>query len=39
MAANASDVDLAHDCQSGGCGTCRIRLIEGAVSMKNGRWR
>lgn len=27
-----SGVPLAHDCQLGGCGTCRARLIEGAVS-------
>ncbi len=30
-AAQRHNVALAHDCQSGGCGTCRIKLIEGAV--------
>jgi CDP-4-dehydro-6-deoxyglucose reductase, E3 len=30
-AALRSGVALAHDCQLGGCGTCRVRLIEGAV--------
>ena len=31
-AAFRAGVALAHDCQLGGCGTCRARLIEGAVS-------
>lgn len=31
-AALRSHVDLAHDCQLGGCGTCRIKLLEGAVA-------
>ena len=25
------DIVLMHDCTYGGCGTCRIRLLEGAV--------
>lgn len=32
QAALRSGVALAHDCQLGGCGTCRVRLIEGAVT-------
>jgi CDP-4-dehydro-6-deoxyglucose reductase, E3 len=32
QAALRSGVALAHDCQLGGCGTCRARLIEGTVS-------
>ena len=32
QAALRSGVALAHDCQLGGCATCRARLIEGAVS-------
>ncbi|MBX9826794.1 MAG: 2Fe-2S iron-sulfur cluster binding domain-containing protein [Xanthobacteraceae bacterium] len=31
-AALRANVNLAHDCQLGGCGTCRIRLLEGAVA-------
>lgn len=31
-AALRSNVNLAHDCQLGGCGTCRIKLLEGAVT-------
>src|SRR5262245_48555042 len=27
-----SGVALAHDCQLGGCGTCRARLIEGTIT-------
>jgi CDP-4-dehydro-6-deoxyglucose reductase len=30
-AALRADVPLAHDCRFGGCGTCRIRLLDGAV--------
>src|SRR5919204_1711035 len=32
VAAFRANVSLAHDCQLGGCGTCRIKLIEGSVS-------
>ena len=32
QAALRSGVALAHDCQLGGCGTCRVRLIEGTVN-------
>lgn len=31
QAALRADVKIAHDCQLGGCGTCRIKLVEGAV--------
>lgn len=31
-AALRANVNLAHDCQLGGCGTCRIKLIKGSVS-------
>ena len=31
-AALRSNVNLAHDCQLGGCGTCRIKLLDGAVA-------
>jgi len=31
-AALRSNVMLAHDCQLGGCGTCRVKILEGAVS-------
>ncbi|SDP13073.1 2Fe-2S iron-sulfur cluster-binding protein [Afipia sp. GAS231] len=31
-AALRANVDLPHDCQLGGCGTCRIRLVEGSVT-------
>ena len=30
-AAQRANVELAHDCQLGGCGTCRIKLVEGSV--------
>ena len=26
-----SGVELRHDCRSGVCGTCRVRLVEGKV--------
>lgn len=31
QAAGRADISLPHDCQLGGCGTCRIRLLEGQV--------
>ena len=31
-AAQRANVNLAHDCTLGGCGTCRIKLIEGRVT-------
>jgi len=31
-AALRANVSLPHNCQLGGCGTCRIKLIEGAVT-------
>ncbi|MGN6461075.1 MAG: 2Fe-2S iron-sulfur cluster-binding protein [Pseudolabrys sp.] len=31
-AALRSGVSLPHDCQLGGCGTCRVRLLDGAVT-------
>ncbi|SDT46587.1 2Fe-2S iron-sulfur cluster-binding protein [Bradyrhizobium canariense] len=31
-AALRANVNLEHDCQLGGCGTCRIKLIEGSVA-------
>jgi CDP-4-dehydro-6-deoxyglucose reductase len=30
-AARRSDVPFAYDCRSGGCGTCRVRIVEGSV--------
>ena len=30
-AALSQNLNLAHDCKSGTCGTCRVRLLEGAV--------
>jgi len=33
-AALRGNIALAHDCQLGGCGTCRIKLIEGSVAYK-----
>ncbi|MBB4369187.1 CDP-4-dehydro-6-deoxyglucose reductase [Bradyrhizobium sp. cir1] len=32
QAAQRAGAALAHDCGAGGCGTCRVRLIEGAVT-------
>jgi CDP-4-dehydro-6-deoxyglucose reductase len=31
-AALRANVNLPHDCQFGGCGTCRIKLLKGAVA-------
>lgn len=31
-AAQRADIVLPHDCQAGGCGTCRLRLLQGRVS-------
>jgi CDP-4-dehydro-6-deoxyglucose reductase, E3 len=31
QAALRQDVKLAHECTFGGCGTCRVKLVEGAV--------
>jgi CDP-4-dehydro-6-deoxyglucose reductase len=31
-AALRANVSLAHDCQLGGCGTCRVKLIAGSVT-------
>ena len=31
-AALRANVNLPHDCRLGGCGTCRIRLVEGSVT-------
>jgi CDP-4-dehydro-6-deoxyglucose reductase len=31
QAAGRSNIALPHDCQLGGCGTCRIRLLDGQV--------
>ena len=33
-AALAANLNLAHDCKSGTCGTCRVRLVEGAISYR-----
>lgn len=33
-AALAHNLNLAHDCKSGTCGTCRVRLVEGAISYR-----
>ncbi|HUG57905.1 MAG TPA: 2Fe-2S iron-sulfur cluster-binding protein [Candidimonas sp.] len=30
-AAMRANVNMAHECQFGGCGTCRIKLLEGSV--------
>lgn len=35
-AARRSDVPFAYDCRSGGCGTCRVRIVEGAVRYEDG---
>ncbi|MFL6716721.1 MAG: 2Fe-2S iron-sulfur cluster-binding protein [Burkholderiaceae bacterium] len=34
-AAIRAGVSLAHDCRMGGCGTCRVKLLEGAVSYED----
>jgi CDP-4-dehydro-6-deoxyglucose reductase len=33
-AALARGLNLAHDCKSGTCGTCRVRLVEGVISYR-----
>lgn len=33
-AALEANLNLAHDCKSGTCGTCRVRLVEGAVAYR-----
>jgi len=33
-AALGANLNLAHDCKSGTCGTCRVRLVEGAISYR-----
>ncbi len=33
-AALEANVNLAHDCKSGTCATCRVRLVEGAVEYR-----
>ena len=33
-AAEAIDVDIDYSCRVGTCGTCRVRLLEGAVTME-----
>ncbi len=34
-AALRSQIALPHECQFGGCGTCRIKLVEGSVSYED----
>lgn len=34
-AAQRCQIDLPHECQFGGCGTCRIKLVEGAVGYED----
>ncbi|MCJ0764433.1 2Fe-2S iron-sulfur cluster-binding protein [Variovorax terrae] len=34
-AAERAGVALAHDCRAGGCGTCRIRLLQGRVAYED----
>jgi len=34
-AALRSGVSLAHECTFGGCGTCRVRVVEGAVTYED----
>ena len=34
-AALRGDVALPHECQFGGCGTCRVRLVEGTVGYED----
>jgi CDP-4-dehydro-6-deoxyglucose reductase len=36
-AALAAGLNLPHSCKGGNCGTCRARLLHGAVSYPNGR--
>jgi CDP-4-dehydro-6-deoxyglucose reductase len=33
-AALSANLNLAHDCKSGTCSTCRVKLIEGAISYR-----
>jgi CDP-4-dehydro-6-deoxyglucose reductase len=33
-AALAANLNLAHDCKSGTCGTCRVKLVEGEISYR-----
>lgn len=35
-AARRSDVPFAYDCRNGACGTCRVRVVEGAVRYEGG---
>lgn len=35
-AALRANVLLPHDCRSGGCGTCRVRILEGSVRYPEG---
>lgn len=34
-AALRCEIALPHECQFGGCGTCRVKLVEGSVSYNN----
>lgn len=34
-AAQRSQIELPHECQFGGCGTCRVRLVEGRVGYES----
>ncbi len=33
-AALSANLNLAHDCKSGTCGTCRVKLVEGEISYR-----
>ena len=33
-AALSANLNLAHDCKSGTCGTCRVKLVEGQISYR-----